>query len=209
MRGDAPDARADREGDLDLLVDGGLIAAGAQAAMIVVRTQRFQRGVGAEHAAATGAQHIPGQIEQPEPRGVQKARDHPLFVEPGPLRKIQHVDAVELMVLARFRSARRMASATAGSVVCLSSENCAWMSLMCNPGQIRHASPSDACVNDGVMANIGERSGCVVTTPTGITGALSTSVTRNAPIILASASTASTSAKCAPMQTRAPTPNGR
>src|SRR4029453_6611669 len=61
----------------------------------------------------------------------------------------------------------------------------------------------------GVMANIGERSGCVVTTPIGITGSLSTSVTRNAPIIFASASVASTSAKCAPMQTRAPTPNGK
>ena len=59
------------------------------------------------------------------------------------------------------------------------------------------------------MANIGERSGWVVTTPIGITGSLSTSSTRNVAIIFASASVASTSAKCAPMQTRAPTPNGR
>ena len=39
MRGDAADARADGKGDLDLLVDRGLIAAGAQAAMVVVVTQ--------------------------------------------------------------------------------------------------------------------------------------------------------------------------
>ena len=59
------------------------------------------------------------------------------------------------------------------------------------------------------MTNIGERSGCVVTTPIGITGVRSASVTRNAPISLASATVASTRAKCAPMQTRAPTPNGK
>ena len=100
MRGDAPDARADGKGDFDLLVDRGLIAAGAQAAMIVVVTQRFQRGVGIEHAAAAGTQHVPGQFEQAEPRGMEEAGDHPLFVEPGTLREIQHVDAVELVVLA-------------------------------------------------------------------------------------------------------------
>src|SRR6185312_677980 len=61
----------------------------------------------------------------------------------------------------------------------------------------------------GLMANIGERSGCVVTTPTGMTGLLSTSSTRNVPISLASASVASTCAKCAPMQIRGPAPNGR
>jgi hypothetical protein len=54
------------------------------------------------------------------------------------------------------------------------------------------------------MRNIGDRSGCVVTTPIGITGSLSSNSTRNAPISLASARVASTSAKCAPMQTRAP-----
>ena len=132
MRRDAPDPRADREGDLDLLVDGGFIAAGAQPAMIVVVTQRFQRAMGIEHAAAAGAQHVPGQVEQAEPRGMEKAGDHPLFVEPGALGKIQHIDPVELVVLAVSIS-RRMASATAGSAVCFSTENWAWMSLMPTP----------------------------------------------------------------------------
>ena len=31
---------------------------------------------------------------------MQKAGNHPLFVEPGLLRKIQQIDAVELVVLA-------------------------------------------------------------------------------------------------------------
>ena len=100
MRGDAPDPRADGEGDLDLLVDGGLVAAGAQAAMIVFGAQRFQRVVGIEHAAAAGTQHVPGQIEQAEPRGMQEARDRLLLVEAGALGKIQRVDAVEFMILA-------------------------------------------------------------------------------------------------------------
>ena len=100
MRRDAPDPGADREGNLDLLVDRGFIAAGAQPAMIVVVTQRFQRAVGIEHAAAAGAEHVPGQIEQAEPRGMEKAGNHPLFVEAGALREIQHIDPVEFVVLA-------------------------------------------------------------------------------------------------------------
>src|SRR4029078_5132100 len=89
VRSDAPDARADREGDRNLLVDGSFVAAGAQAAMIIIRPQRFQRGVGAEHAAAPGGPHLPRKVDQPEPGGVQKARDHLFFVEPGPFRKIK------------------------------------------------------------------------------------------------------------------------
>ena len=129
MRRDPPDLRADGEGDLDLLVDRGLIAAGAQSAMIIVVTQRFQRAVGIEHAAAAGTQHVPGQVEQPEPRGMQEAGNHPLFVEPGSLGEIQHVDAVEFVILAVLDQLR-MASATAGSAVCFSTENWAWISLM-------------------------------------------------------------------------------
>ena len=100
MRRNAPDHGTDGEGDLDLFVDGSLVATGAQAAVIILFAQRFQRGMGIEHAAATGAQHVPGQVEQPEPGRMQETRDHLFFVEPGPLRKIQQVDAVEFVVLA-------------------------------------------------------------------------------------------------------------
>jgi hypothetical protein len=33
---------------------------------------------------------------------MEKAGDHVFFVEAGPLREIQHIDPVELMVLANF-----------------------------------------------------------------------------------------------------------
>ena len=132
MRRDAPDPGADREGNLDLFVDGGFIAAGAQPAMIVIMTQRFQRAVGIEHAAAAGAEHVPGEVEQAEPGGMEKAGDHALFVEPGALGEIQHIDPVELVVLAISISCK-IASATAGSAVCFSTENWAWMSLMPTP----------------------------------------------------------------------------
>jgi len=68
--------------------------------MIVVMAQRLQGRVGVEHAATARAQHVPGQIEQAQPRCMEEAGNHPLFVEPGPRRKVQHVDAVELVVLA-------------------------------------------------------------------------------------------------------------
>ncbi len=100
MRRDAADPRADGEGNLDLFVDGSFIAAGAQPAMIVILAQRFQRTVGIEHAAAAGAEHVPVEVEQTEPGGMEKAGDHALFIEAGALREIQHVDPVELMVLA-------------------------------------------------------------------------------------------------------------
>src|SRR5215475_10854710 len=70
--------------------------------------------------------------------------------------------------------------------------------------------PSDNVLHcRGLMTKLGERSGWVVTTPTGITGSSSCNSTRNAPISLASASLASTSAKSAPMQILGPAPNGR
>src|ERR1700730_3639485 len=175
--------------------------------MIVARLQRFQGVVGAEYAAATGAKHVPGQIEQPEPRGMEEAGDHPFFVEPGPLGKIQHIDSVELVILALVDQPRDS----------IGHRRIGGLLQHGNLGlDVAHAETLNGigsayaqCHQRGVTANIGKWSGWVVTTPTGTTGCLSSSSTRNAPINLASASVASTSAKCAPMQTRGPTPNGR
>src|SRR5262249_56671777 len=69
-----------------------------QSAMIIVGLQRFQRVVGTEHAAAAGAQHVPAEIEQPEPRSMQEAGDHLLFVEAGPPREIKRIDPVEFAI---------------------------------------------------------------------------------------------------------------
>ena len=170
--------------------------------------QRFQRAVGIEHAAASGTQHVPGEIEQPEPRSVKEAGNHPLFIEPGPRRKIQQVDPVELVVPAVFdQLLDRIGHRRVGRLFQYSKLRLG-VAQAASLEQITQASKQ--CLRHRrVMRNIGERSGCVVTTPTGSTGSFSRSSTRNAPISLASANVASTSAKCAPMQTRAPTPNGR
>src|ERR1700757_1344534 len=66
--------------------------------MVVVITQRFQRVMCVQHAAATRTKHVPGEIEQAKPRGVQEAGNHLLFVEPGALGKVQGVDSIELMI---------------------------------------------------------------------------------------------------------------
>ena len=68
--------------------------------MVVVVAKRFQRVVRIEHAAAAGAQHVPGEIEQAEPRGMQEAGNHPLFVETGAPGKVQGVDPIEFVVCA-------------------------------------------------------------------------------------------------------------
>src|ERR1019366_2785177 len=68
--------------------------------MVVVGAQRLQRVVRVKYAAAAGAEHVPGEIEQAEPRGMQEAGNHPLFVEPGTPGKIQDIDPIELVVFA-------------------------------------------------------------------------------------------------------------
>jgi len=62
--------------------------------------------VGIQHAAAARAQHVPGKIEQPQPRRMEEAGNHPLFVQPGSPRKIQQVDPVEFVVLALINKPR-------------------------------------------------------------------------------------------------------
>src|SRR5262249_9237886 len=53
-----------------------------------------------EYAAAAGTEHVPAEIEQAEPGGMQEAGNHLLFVEAGPAREFQQVDAVERAILA-------------------------------------------------------------------------------------------------------------
>src|SRR6201998_2504660 len=55
-----------------------------------------------QHAAAAGAKHVPGEIEQAKPRGVQEAGNHLFFVEAGALGKVQGVDSIELMIFTVF-----------------------------------------------------------------------------------------------------------
>jgi hypothetical protein len=60
-----------------------------------------------------------------------------------------------------------------------------------------------------VMRSTGDRSGCVVTTPTGITGFLIRKLHPTRADQLGQSQRRFDQRKCAPMQTRAPTPNGR
>jgi len=59
-----------------------------------------------EHTAATGTQHVPGEIEQSEPRGVEKSGNHPLFVKAGARREIERVDPIEFVIFAGFDQSR-------------------------------------------------------------------------------------------------------
>ena|SRR5436305_2182636 len=191
--------------------------------MVVVGAQRLQRVMRIQHAAAAGTKHVPGEIEQAKSRGVQETGNHPLFVKTGALRKLQQIDAVELVVLALIDQPHDgIGHHGIGGLLQYGN-----LGLdVAHAERLQHGPESRfsekimprldgigcaslQCHQRDVTANIGEWSGWVVTTPTGTTGSLSSSSMRNAPTSLASARVASTSAKCAPMQIRGPTPNGR
>src|SRR3546814_10234826 len=75
---------ADREDDLDHLVERRLVAGGAERAGVLLALHRLQRGVGIEHPAAARAEHVPRQLEEAEPGGMQEGGNGLLFVEPLP-----------------------------------------------------------------------------------------------------------------------------
>jgi hypothetical protein len=93
-------ARVHREGHLDHLVEGRLVARAAQRAAVLVLAHGLERGICVEHAAAAGAEHVPGQVEQTDPRRMQEGGDDPFFVEPAFGGECEHVDAVERRVRA-------------------------------------------------------------------------------------------------------------
>ena len=98
MGGDPAHPRADREGHLDHLVERRFVSGGAQRAAVFGAVHGFERRAGVEDAAAAGAEHVPGQLEEAEPRRVQEGRDDALLVETVPGRERQRVRPVERMV---------------------------------------------------------------------------------------------------------------
>ena len=80
VRRDPPHARAHGEGDLDHLVERRLVGLRAQRAVVGLLVHRLELLAGVEHAAAARAQHVPVQLEQAEPRGVQEGADDLFFV---------------------------------------------------------------------------------------------------------------------------------
>ena len=100
VRRDPAHPRADREGDLDHLVERRLVGLRAQRAVVGLLVHRLELQARIEHAAAARAQHVPVQLEQAEPRGVQEGADDLLLVEPALGGERQHVDADRCAVLA-------------------------------------------------------------------------------------------------------------
>ena len=95
VAGDLANAGRDREGHLHHLVEGGLITRAAERAAIGGLLDRLEAGAGIEHAAATGAEHVPRDLEDAEPRRVEKSRDGALFIQALLAGKRKRVDAIE------------------------------------------------------------------------------------------------------------------
>ena len=98
MRRDAAHPPAHCERHLDDLVEGRRVAGGTPGAGILVLVYALQGRAGVEHAATARAQHIPGQLENPEPGGVEEGCDRTLFVETPLCGKFQNVNAAECAI---------------------------------------------------------------------------------------------------------------
>ena len=98
VRRDFPRARRDGERHLHHLVEIRLVAGGAERAGVVLAVHRFQRLRSVEHAAAAGAEHVPRELEQSQPRRMQEGRDHALLIEPAGGRKVEHVEPAQRRV---------------------------------------------------------------------------------------------------------------
>ena len=83
---------------------------------------RLQRGVGAEHAAAARAEHIPLHLEETETGCMQKRGDDLLGIEAVLRREGKRIDAREIAVGA-VRDHASMAATAAGSAVRRRTEN--------------------------------------------------------------------------------------
>ena len=81
VRLNPPDARVDGEGDLHHLVERRLIAGRTERAVISLLVHGFEGMGGVENSAATGTQHVPGQIEQAKPCGMQESANDFFLIE--------------------------------------------------------------------------------------------------------------------------------
>ena len=95
---DLAQARAHREGDLDHMVERGLVARLAEDAAIFRLVERLEGRVGIEHAGATAADDVPGHLEEAEARRMQQCCDHALLGEPFLGRELDGVDLVQRLV---------------------------------------------------------------------------------------------------------------
>ena len=82
----------DGENHLDHLVQRRLVAGRTGCAVIVFLADRLQGRRGIQHAAATGAQHVPGHVEQTDPRGLEQHGDRGLLPQTELSGEFQRVD---------------------------------------------------------------------------------------------------------------------
>ena len=97
---DPAHARAYGEHDLDHLVQRRLVAASTQRAVVFIVVDRLQRRAGFQHAAAAGAQHVPGHVEDAEPRRMQERGDGVLLVEVIGFGEVEHIEPAQGAVAA-------------------------------------------------------------------------------------------------------------
>ena len=130
MRRDAPDPGADGKGDLDLLVDRGLIAAGAQSAIDSRRGAAISASSG--HRARRRSR---GTARSRSDRTARAARHAGSRRSPALRRARCRAEKSSTLIRlsswsSPFSISCAIASATAGSAVCFRTENWAWVSLM-------------------------------------------------------------------------------
>src|SRR5260221_3622783 len=75
--------------------DVRLVRAAKYGTMVPLRLEGFRRRVAAETPAATEAQYIPREIEEPEPCRVQKRGKGALLVKAACRSEIKDIDAVQ------------------------------------------------------------------------------------------------------------------
>ena len=98
VRCDPAHPAADRERDLDHLVERRPVAGRAQCAVVLLLVDALQCRAGIENPAATRAQHVPRQLEDPEARGMQEGGNSAFFIDFGLAREIDHIDAAQVAI---------------------------------------------------------------------------------------------------------------
>jgi len=98
VRCDPSHAPTHRERHLNHLVERRLVSGCAHRAVVLVAVDALKGCAGIKHAAAAGAQNVPRQLENPEPRGMQERRDCTFLVEADFGREVDHIDTAQNVI---------------------------------------------------------------------------------------------------------------
>src|SRR6516164_5612592 len=98
MRGYPAHPPIDGESHLDDFIQYRFVTGRTPRAVILVAVDAFECGARIEDARTTRAKDVPRQLENPEPGGMKKRRDHALLITPRLRGEIQHIDAAELTI---------------------------------------------------------------------------------------------------------------